>query len=184
MCAAACSRPHHPKQQTAQLLNRSISHGGCGADCSGCMQALQSSQLPNILAICIYNQIIIRTSSSMPTGKAAPARLAHKTPAVTAAAKAHPPPPTATSITLTTQCSLDRWSRFVQQAESWGGPVSVAVYVPAPEGTPAAQHCLHILAQHADQHAAQYPHQQLQVAPLFAGHYAREGASVLTAAGE
>src|SRR5690348_7228000 len=39
------------------------------------------------------------------------------------------------SITLTTQCSLDRWLRFAQQAESWGGPVSVAVYIPAPERT-------------------------------------------------
>lgn len=117
----------------------------------------------------------------MLSGKAARARLAHKTPALPAAAKAHPPP-TATSITLTTQCSLDRWSRFVQQAESWGGPVSVAVYVPAPQGTPAAQHCLDILAQYADQHASQYPDQQLQVAPLFAGHYAKEGASVLAAA--
>jgi hypothetical protein len=135
---------------------------------------------------CSHNTIS-SISLSMLGGKAVPARLAaHKTPAPkAAAAKAQHPSPTASSnnsITLTTQCSLDRWSRFVQQAESWGGPVSVAVYVPAPEGTQAAQRCLDILAQYADQHAAQHPEQQLQVSPLFAGHYAREGASVLAAA--
>lgn len=86
-------------------------------------------------------------------------------------------------VTLTTQCSLDRWLRFQQQAESWGGPVSVAVYVPAPQHTPAADAAVDLLQEWAADHADQHPYQQLQVVALFAGHYAREGASVLAAAG-
>jgi hypothetical protein len=86
-------------------------------------------------------------------------------------------------ITLTTQCSLDRWPRFQQQAESWGGPVSVAVYIPAPQHTPAADAAVGILQDWAADHADHHPHQQLQVVALFAAHYAREGASVLADTG-
>lgn len=88
-------------------------------------------------------------------------------------------------VTLTTQCSLDRWPRFLQQAESWAGPVSVAVYIPAPEQTSAADACLQLLQHWAASHAAAHPQQRLHVAALFADHYAWEGASVLEeAAGE
>lgn len=88
------------------------------------------------------------------------------------------------SITVTTQCSLDRWPRFQQQAKSWGGPVSVAVYIPAPQYTKAADVCIDILQRYATEYAAQHPEQQLQVSALFAGHCAREGASVLEKAGK
>jgi hypothetical protein len=86
-------------------------------------------------------------------------------------------------VTLTTQCSLDRWPKFQQQAESWGGPVSVAVYIPAPQHTPAADAAVSVLQNWAADHADHHPHQQLQVVALFAGHYAREGASVLVEQG-
>lgn len=68
---------------------------------------------------------------------------------------------------------------MAQQAESWGGPVSVAVYVPAPQHSAAADTCLQLLQQWAAQHTEQHPGQALHVSALFAGHYAREGASVL-----
>jgi len=83
------------------------------------------------------------------------------------------------SITLTTQCSLDRWPRFIQQAASWGGPVSVAVYIPAPQHTAAANAALEIVQHWAAEYVAQHPTQQLHVTTLYANHYAREGASVL-----
>ena len=61
--------------------------------------------------------------------------------------------------------------------------MSVAVYLPAPERTEEADYCLKYLEQLTAGFKAQHSCQQLQVAVLFAGHYAREGASVLRAAG-
>lgn len=87
------------------------------------------------------------------------------------------------SVTLTTQCSLDRWPRFIQQAKSWGGPVSVAVYIPAPQHTAAANAALEIVQHWAAEYVAQHPTQQLHVTTLCANHYAREGASVLSHTG-
>ncbi|GIM05697.1 hypothetical protein Vretimale_10130 [Volvox reticuliferus] len=52
-------------------------------------------------------------------------------------------------IELVTQVSLDRWPRFAQQALAWGGPVSVAVYIPCPLDHPLAgayQDYLQVLA--------------------------------------
>ncbi|GLI62508.1 hypothetical protein VaNZ11_005164 [Volvox africanus] len=52
-------------------------------------------------------------------------------------------------IELVTQVSLDRWPRFAQQALAWGGPVSVAVYIPCPPDHPLAlayQDYLQVLA--------------------------------------
>ncbi|GLC63922.1 hypothetical protein PLESTF_000098900 [Pleodorina starrii] len=48
-------------------------------------------------------------------------------------------------IELVTQVSLDRWPRFAQQALAWGGPVSVAVYIPCPPHHPLASAYLEYL---------------------------------------
>lgn len=93
------------------------------------------------------------------------------------------PHPVTHTVTLTTQCSLDRWPRFQQHAESWGGPASVAVYIPAPQHTAAADASVQLLQQWADAYAADHPEQHLNVTALFANHNAREGASVLAKAG-
>jgi hypothetical protein len=62
--------------------------------------------------------------------------------------------------------------------------VSVAVYIPTPERSAEADYCMKHLEQLiAAGFKAQQTRQQLQVAVLFAEHYAREGASVLRAAG-
>jgi hypothetical protein len=57
------------------------------------------------------------------------------------------------------------------------------VYIPAPERTEEADYCLKHLEQLTAGFKAQNTCQQLQVAVLFAGHHAREGASVLRDAG-
>lgn len=43
-----------------------------------------------------------------------------------------------TALTWCTHCSLDRWSCIPPLAESWTGPISVAVFCPHPKGSEEA----------------------------------------------
>jgi hypothetical protein len=82
--------------------------------------------------------------------------------------------------TLATQVSLDRWPAFARQAAAWGGPASVAVYVPCPPGAPGAAAAEALVADRAAALAAALPAgARLAVSLLYARHYAREGAAEL-----
>ncbi|WIA22873.1 hypothetical protein OEZ85_001258 [Tetradesmus obliquus] len=87
------------------------------------------------------------------------------------------------NCTLCSQLSLDRWPRWAQQAASWGGPLSVAVYIPAPYGSAAAEAGIQLACQLAEKYVRSHPQQPLQVSVLFAQQYAREGAAALQQAG-
>ncbi|KAG2487167.1 hypothetical protein HYH03_014149 [Edaphochlamys debaryana] len=101
-------------------------------------------------------------------------------------------------VELTTQVSLDRWPRFSQQARAWGGPSSVAVYIPVPPGHPLAPDYLahasklatelrRDLADIADDAVPPQgrnrerllPPARLTVTPVYASGRVREGAGVL-----
>eukprot|EP00775_Hariotina_reticulata_P011557 gene11557-11701_t len=64
-------------------------------------------------------------------------------------------------------------------AESWKGPLSVAVYVPAPQHSTAAQASLRLIQHSAEAFSQDNPMQPLLVSVLFAQHFAREGVSAL-----
>jgi hypothetical protein len=77
---------------------------------------------------------------------------------------------------------IQQYSRchlHVNHAESWGGPLSLAVYVPAPQHTRAAQAGLQLIKQRAQAFIQTNPLQQLLVSVLFARHFAWEGVSAL-----
>jgi hypothetical protein len=82
-------------------------------------------------------------------------------------------------VTLCTQASLDRWPAASQQAAAWGGPASIAVYLPCPFGSRGAEAAEQLAAELAQAHHARHPSQRLAVSLLFARHHAREGASQL-----
>lgn len=86
---------------------------------------------------------------------------------------------------LTTQVSLDRFSSFARTALAWGGPVSVAVYIPAARSSPLAplyeeylQSCVERLRAACGRAGGRQ--QVITVTLLHADHYnAVEGADVL-----
>lgn len=83
------------------------------------------------------------------------------------------------TITLTAQCSLDRWPRIAQQASCWGGPASIAVYIPAPSSSPYAALFEEHLRGLVQDYCQQNPQQALTVSALYANHLAKEGSGVL-----
>jgi hypothetical protein len=61
--------------------------------------------------------------------------------------------------------------------------VSVAAYIPAPYGTPAAAAGLDVLEQLFYSYCQDHPHQAVTVSTLFAIHHAAEGFSALPPGG-
>lgn len=62
--------------------------------------------------------------------------------------------------------------------------MSLAVYIPAPRHTAAADACLQLAVHAAEAYADRNPDQPLAVSALFAGHYTAEGIAALQEAGE
>lgn len=83
------------------------------------------------------------------------------------------------AVTLTTQISLDRFPKWSQQAREWAGPVSVAVYIPAPKGHAAANMAEDVLMRQAVKFCQRHADQPVVLCALYANHNAREGSSCI-----
>lgn len=82
-------------------------------------------------------------------------------------------------ITLSTQVSLNRWTKLCQQAKCWGGSVSVAAYIPASSDTKKGGSYRKYLDSCVAQLVSACPAQTFTIHALYANHEALEGSDVL-----